>query len=143
MNNQLKGTVTLINDRVKFSCISRDNQQIAVDYTKPIGDEEGYTSLELFLLSLAACSGTAVAILLRKMGKDLSGLKVNVEGERRTEHPTYFERIALHFELKSKDAQESDLEKAIVLSEKNICPVWNMIKDIVKINYNFKIIRIH
>jgi putative redox protein len=142
MSNQLTASATLINDKVKFSGVSRDNKEIIIDYVKPIGDGEGYTSLELFLISLATCSGTAVSLMLRKMRKDVSGLKISTYGERREEHPTYFKKILIHFELESKDAEASDMEKAIKISEDSICPVWNMVKNNVEIISEFEIIRI-
>lgn len=142
MSNQLTGVATLINDKVKFSGVSRDNKEIIIDYVKPIGDGEGYTSLELFLISLATCSGSSVSSLLRKMHKDVNGLKITTYGERREEHPTYFKKILIHFELKSKDAEAPDMEKAIKISEESICPVWNMVKNNVEINYEYEIIRV-
>lgn len=141
MSDQLMVTASLINDKVKFKGTSRSNPEILLDYTPPIGDGEGYTSLELVLISLASCSGTAIALLLRKMRKDVSGLQINVKGNRREQHPTYFEKIYLEFNLISKDTEDSELEKVIKLSEESICPVWNMIKNNVEISYEYKIIK--
>jgi len=142
MSNQLTAVATLINDKVKFSGISMDNPEVIIDYVKPIGDGEGYTSLELFLISLATCSGTSVLSLLRKMQKDVSGLKVFANGERREQHPTYFKKILLHFELQSKDAETSNMEKALKISEESICPVWNMVKNNVEISFTYDIIKV-
>lgn len=142
MNNQLTAVATLINDKVKFSGISRDNDEIIIDYVKPIGDGEGYTSLELFLISLATCAGSTISQMLRKMHKDVSGLKVSTYGERREEHPTYFEKILIKLELKSKDVEASHMEKAIKLAEETYCPVWNMVKNNLEISYEYDIIKI-
>lgn len=140
MSNNLTATVELINDKVKFSGVSGANNPIIIDYVPPIGDGEGYTSLELFLISLATCSGTSVTLMLRKMQKDVTGLKITTNGERRDTHPTYFKKIFIHFELLSKDVKAEDMERAIKLSEESICPVWNMVKNNVEISYDFKII---
>lgn len=141
MSDQLMVSASLIDDKVKFKGGSRSNPEIVLDYTPPIGNGEGYTSLELVLISLASCSGTAIALLLRKMRKDVSELKINVTGNRREQHPTYFEKIHLEFNLVSKDVEDIDLEKVIKLSEESICPVWNMIKGNVEISYEYKIVR--
>ena len=141
MSDQLMVTASLIDDKVKFKGVSRSNPEIILDYTPPIGNGEGYTSLELVLISLASCSGTAIALLLRKMRKDVSDLKINVTGNRREQHPTYFEKIHLEFDLVSKDVEDLELEKVIKLSEESICPVWNMIKNNVEISYEYKITR--
>ncbi len=141
MSEQLMVTTSLMNEKVKFKGVSGFNPEIILDYTPPIGDGEGYTSLELFLISLASCSGTAIALLLRKMRKDVSGLRINVKGSRREQHPTYFEKIHLEFNLVSKNAEDVDLEKAIKLSEESVCPVWNMVKNNVEISYEYIIVR--
>lgn len=142
MSNQLTASASLINEKVKFKGVSRSNPEIIVDYVPPIGDGEGYTSLELLLVSLASCSGTSIALLLRKMRKDVSGLKINAKGDRREQHPTYFEKINLEFILESRDAEDSDIEKAIKISEEQLCPVWNMLKNNVEISCEYKIVRI-
>jgi putative redox protein len=142
MSQQLTVSARLANQKVKFIGSSGSNPEIILDYTPPLGDGEGYTSLELFLISLASCSGSTITTLLRRMRKDVSGLIVNVRGDRREQHPTYFEKIYLEFILESKDAEDPDIEKAIKLSEESFCPVWNMIKNNVEINSGYKIVRV-
>lgn len=95
MEKPLAVSIELMNQKVKFACRTRDQQPISVDYTPPIGDGEGYTSLELLLISLATCVGTGVLTLLRKMRKEISGLQIGASGVRRTTHPTSFETIEL------------------------------------------------
>jgi putative redox protein len=141
MSDQLMIIASLANEKVKFIGSSRNNPEITLDYTPPIGDGEGYTSLELFLISLASCSGTSIAVILRKMRKDVSGLTITVKGDRREQHPTYFEKIHMEFNLSTKDVEGPELEKAIKLSEESFCPVWNMIKNNVEISYDYKIVK--
>ncbi|MBI6871813.1 OsmC family protein [Clostridium aciditolerans] len=140
MSNNLTVTADLINDKVKFSGLSRDNHEVIIDYVHPIGNGEGYTPLELFLISLATCSGMTLTLLLRKMHKDVSELKVIASGERRATYPTYFKSIQLSFELASKDVQPHDIEKALKLSEESLCPIWNMVKNNVDISSEYNII---
>jgi putative redox protein len=141
MLQQLTASARLVNQKVKFIGTSGSNPEIVLDYIPPLGDGEGYTPLELFLISLASCSGSTIIALLKNMKKDVSGLKVNARGNRREQHPTYFEKIHLEFILESKDAGDSDIEKAISLSEESVCPVWNMNKNNVEISSEYKIIR--
>jgi putative redox protein len=140
MNNNLTVTADLINDNVKFSGVSRDNHEIMIDSMSPIANDNGYTPIELFLLSLATCSGMTIILLLRKMHKNVLGLKVIASGDRRDTPPTYFKSILLKFELESKDVHSDDMEKVLKLSEKSMCPVWNMVKDTVDISCEFKIL---
>ena len=49
---------------VRFSGSARDLPAVSADYFPPLGEGQGYTGLELLLLSLAACSATAIVPLL-------------------------------------------------------------------------------
>lgn len=132
--------VELINQKVKFKTSSRENEAIIIDYIPPVGDGEGYMPLELLLISLASCSGSTVATLLRKMRKNITGFKVNAIGTRREEHPTGFKEIKLIFKVESNDIEISDVEKAIKMSEETFCPVWCMLKNNVEITWDISII---
>jgi putative redox protein len=132
----LTTSVELLNDKFKFSGIARDNQPIQVDYNKPMGDGEGYTSLELFLISLSTCSASSIVFLVRKMNKTIKTLKVSAIGERRTEHPTCFSSITLSFDIYT-DALPQEIDHAIKLSEEKFCPVWAMIKNNVEVKIGY------
>ena len=135
-------TVNLTNQKVQFTGMSKSNpdRPIAFDFKPPIGDGQGYNGLELLLMSFAGCSGTAIAYLLRKMGKSISGLKVNAKGIRRDQPPIKFERVFLEFILNSKDSKDADIQKAIQLAEDSFCPVWQMVKNNVEVTTEYKII---
>ena len=139
MSEQLEVTVNLTNQKVQFTGISRSNPPITFDYDSPLGDGQGYTGLEMLLMSLAACSGTSIIALLRNMKKNVSGFRVNGKGIRRSEHPTSFQKIFLEYTLNSKDAEDKDIEKAIQLSEEKYCPVWDMVKNNVEVITEYKI----
>lgn len=135
-------TVRLINEKVRFTGVSLANPEhpITIDYVPPLGDGMGLRGLELFLLSFAGCSATAVVGLLRKMGKTISGFEVKAKGIRSEKPPIKFEKIFIEFILKSKDTKETDLQKVIQLAEQSVCPVWQMIKNSVEVIPEYKII---
>jgi putative redox protein len=140
MSETLTASATLINQKVKFEGRGGENPPVILDYTPPYGDNEGYTSLQLFLISLCSCSGTALIFLLRKMQKTITDFSVSASGERREEHPTYFKSINLEFTINSPDTSDEDVQKVIALSEEKLCPVWGMIKNTVPVENAFKII---
>jgi putative redox protein len=135
-------TVRLINQKIKFTGVSKGNpdQPVTFDYRPPLGDGQGYSGLELLLMSLSGCSATAVVYLLRKMRKTVSGLEVKAKGIRREQPPIKFEKIYLEFILNSKDTGDADIKKAILLAEESVCPVWQMIKDNVEVVSEYRII---
>lgn len=139
-NEQVEVAVTLTNDKVQFSGVARSNPAVTFDYKPPLGDGQGYTGLEMLLMSLAACSGTSVVYLLRKMGKHVSGLQVNAQGTRRSQHPTSFETMLLEFVLHSDDVQDPDMREVIRLSEQSVCPVWAMLKNSAEITTKYSIV---
>ena len=137
----LNTEIKLVNDKIHFIGKAKDNEPVNIDYSSPIGDDLGYTSLELFLLSLSSCIGSSLAILLRKMNKTISGLEIKAQGVRRTQHPTSFEKITLDILLTSDDVTNQSVDRALALSEDSICPVWAMIKNSVEVVTNYSIVR--
>ena len=124
----LNANAKLIDDKMKFECIAGEGHKIFTDYTPPYGGGDGPTSLELFLASLCSCFGGTVAVLLRQAGKKVDEISVSADGKRREQHPTCFESICINVKIKSADAQQEDISKAVELAEQSICPVAAMIK---------------
>ncbi len=133
MAEEVEVTVNLTNQKVQFTGVAGSNPAITCDCKPPIGDGAGYTGLELLLVSLAACSGTSVVHVLRKMRKSISRFEIRAKGIRREQHPTCFDKIDIEFVLHSPDAEDADIQKAIQLSEETYCPVWAMLKNNVEV----------
>ena len=135
-SKELSATIKLINSRLNFEGLVEGNKPISIDYIPPLGDNLGYTSLELLLLSFSSCLGTAILTFLRKMQKLISEFEISANGIRNEDHPTGFKSISIDIHIKSADVNESDLKKVIGLAEEKYCPVWSMIKGNVEINFN-------
>jgi putative redox protein len=140
MGEQLEITVNSTDERVRCNGVAGSNPAVTFDYREPVGGGQGYTPLEMLLMSLAVCSVTSIVYLLGKMRKTIAGFKVNAKGLRRDIHPTSLEKIHLEFVLSSCDASDADVQKAIRLSEETYCPVWAMLKNNVEITTGYKII---
>jgi putative redox protein len=138
-SKEVISSVELINDKLNFKGGVEDNQPVLIDYVPPYGDGNGYTSLELFLLSLSSCLGSSLLTLIRRSGKTVTGLRIDSKGYRKTEHPTSFKIIELKVYIKSSDVESLDVDKAIKFSEDILCPVWNMIKGNVEVNVSYEI----
>jgi putative redox protein len=136
---ELNSSIILLNDRLHFTGSVDSNEPVSIDYTPPLGDNLGYTSLELLLLSLSSCVGSSVLTFLRKMRKTISGCDIQCRGIRREEHPTCFKTILLTINLKSPDTTPEDLAKVLKLSEDTYCPVWALLKGNVDISVNYNI----
>jgi putative redox protein len=136
----LEVSVNSTNQRLGYTGALRSHPAIPIDYIPPFGDGQGYTPLEMLLMSLGACSGGTIGLLLRKMGKTVTAIKVNAKGTRRDQHPTSFTTIHLEFIVTSADVKDADMQKSIKLAEESVCPVWAMVKGNAEIVTQYKII---
>jgi putative redox protein len=134
----LTASVRLLNEKLHFEGNVEGNQPVSIDYIPPFGDNLGYTSLELFLLSLSSCAGTAILVLLRKMNKQIGKFEINSEGERKESHPTGFHTISMVVKIDSPDIVPADLAKVSSMIE-NICPVLSMLDKSIKTRISFKL----
>ncbi len=139
-SKELNTSIILINEKLNFTGIVEKNSPVSIDYTPPLGDNLGYTSLELLLLSLSSCVGSSMLTFLRKMKKTITGLEIHAKGIRKEDHPTGFKTIILEINLKSTDTMADDMEKVIKLSEETYCPVWSMLKGNVEVVTKYNII---
>jgi putative redox protein len=127
-SKELIASIILLNDKLHFEGKADGNNPVSIDYTPPLGDNLGFNSLELLLLSLSSCVGSAVLTFLRKMNKTITACEISAKGIRREEHPTGFKTISLFINLSSSDTTTDDLNKVLKLSEETYCPVWAMLK---------------
>ncbi len=136
----LEVAVQSTNQKLGYTGVLRSHPPIPIDYIPPLGDGQGYTPLEMLLMSLGSCSGGTLGLLLRKRGKTVTAIKVNAKGTRREQHPTSFKTIHLEFLVTSADVTDADMQKSIKLAEESVCPVWAMVKGNAEITTGYKII---
>jgi putative redox protein len=114
---------------------------VAIDYPLPAdATVTGMTPLQLLLSSLAACSGSTLALLLKRMGQEPDSLEVTARGSRRDEHPTVLTSIQLEFELSGNAVTEDSVRKALAVAEDQLCPVWAMLKAGTPISASFRVV---
>jgi hypothetical protein len=53
-SKELKTSIRLLNEKLHFEGKADGNEPVSIDYTPPLCDNLGYTSLELLLLSLSS-----------------------------------------------------------------------------------------
>jgi putative redox protein len=136
---ELEASIKLVNDKLNFIAEVEGNKPISIDYIPPLGDNLGYTSLELLLLSFSSCIGSALLVVLRKMKKTINRLEINAKGIRKETHPTSFKTIFIDIKLISPDTVSTELDKVLKISEEQLCPVWSMIKGNVEVKIQYSI----
>jgi putative redox protein len=121
--------------------ISDGDHEVTIDYPLPGADADlkGMTPLRLLLASLAGCSGSSVAVLLRRDGQPVERVEVTARGQRRDEHPTVITAIDLEFVVHG-EVDPARVEHALMLSEATICPVWAMLKSGTPVTSSFSVV---
>jgi putative redox protein len=134
MKKQLQVSLVSVNDAVRFQASAPEKESIVVDYFSPPEDKEGYTSLELLLISAASCLATVVKLTAAsRLKKSITAMEVKAVGIRRDEFPTDFTKISIDIRCISDDLDQAALEDLIRTGKKSLCPVFAMLKDEIDI----------
>ncbi len=78
---------------------------------------------ELLLVSLAGCMAMDVIAIMRKKRQQVSGYDIEVQGQRRADHPRAFTRIELVHRFTGSDLSREAAERSIELSVTKYCSV--------------------
>jgi putative redox protein len=92
------------------------------------GSNRGPRPKPLTLVSLAGCTGMDVISILRKMKVVPVYFNVAVEGELTDEHPKYYHKIRIIYELKGDRIEREKVEKAVNLSRERYCGVHELLR---------------
>ena len=134
----LKVKIKSQNERMHYLASCDENEIISIDYTPPMGDEKGYTSLELLLIALSSCIASTAGVLLRSNGIKIREIEADATGYRRKEHPLGFESIIINMIFYSQDLRMENLDEVLNVVS-TIAPVWNMLKESVRIEVKYEI----
>jgi putative redox protein len=104
------------------------------------GGNNGPRPKPLVLAALAGCTGMDVVLVLKKMRVELEYFNISVEGEEREEHPKYYHKIHVIYELKGKHLDMEKAEKAVILSRDKYCAVFALLRFGAEITYEIRIL---
>ena len=114
--------------------------KVAIDYPPPMGEDQGFTSLELLMVSLASCSSHSIQYVMSTMGMKVEDIRAEAVGQRRVDqHPTVVTSIALKYLIKGSGLQKAKVEEAIRMAEEKYCPVWAMLKPATAITWKVEV----
>ncbi len=114
-------------------------QTIQLDSTKDKTAAIGLSPVELVLQALGGCTAMDVVSILQKMRRAIKSLTLEIEAERREEHPRIFTHIHILYKLVSPNATENEFARAIRLSEEKYCSVSGMLRPTVKITTSYEL----
>lgn len=136
MEIELNVSVGGLQGRMQMTGRGHTGHEVAIDYTPPLGGDQGFTSLELLLVSLGSCSAHTIKFLLEKMGKTVEKLDVRVTGKRRMDqHPTVVTSAHLTYDIAGTGLDRATIDKVVKMAEEQYCPVWAMLRNNVAITW--------
>jgi putative redox protein len=97
------------------------------------GQGKGLRPKALMLSSLAGCAGMDIASLLKKMRAEVDDFKIDVEGTLTEENPKYYDRVKVTFRFFGSDFKKGRIEKAVKMSEEQLCGVMEMFRHFAEI----------
>ncbi len=96
--------------------------------------------MQAVLAAVGACTAMDVISILRKKRQQVTGYKVQVNGERRTDqHPKVFTRIEVVHQVWGHDVSPAAVEEAVRLSDTKYCSVHAMLEPAVELTSRFEI----
>ena len=96
--------------------------------------EKGPGPMDSLLLALAGCMAVDVQVILERSRVPLTGLEVQVTGERAQTHPKRYTRIRLGYRVEGPGKEhQGKVERAISLSEEKFCSVLHSLRPDIEI----------
>jgi putative redox protein len=127
---------------LQFVGDAQSGHAMIMDGDKSVGGENtGPRPMELLLIAAGGCSGMDVISILNKKKQDVTGLEINVSGNKAEEYPKKFTEITVEFIVKGRKIEESAVKRAVELSMTKYCSVKATLEGTAKINYSFKILQ--
>ncbi|MBS3946106.1 MAG: OsmC family protein [Melioribacter sp.] len=125
---------------VTFMGKTDSNHWVVMDGPEDFGGSNaGIRPKELILLSLAGCSGSDIAVILKKKKINIDGFEMNITADVQETHPQVYTKINLEYVFYGKGIPKEAVERAIELSLKTYCSVTAMLQKAVEITHTYRI----
>jgi putative redox protein len=137
---ELKAKVTYING-MQFVGEADSGHAIIMDGPPETGGKNtGLRPTELLLIGTGGCSGMDVVSILKKKKQNVTGVEINIDGQKSEDYPQKFTEIKIEFIIKGRNISEEAVKRAIQLSMDKYCSVKATLEGSAKIDYTYKII---
>ncbi len=106
------------------------------------GKDTGFRPMELLLIGLGGCSGMDIVSILKKKKEDVTGLEINIKGEKAENYPKKFTDIDIEFVVKGRNISEEAVKRAVNLSMERYCSVKATLEGSAKISFSYRIVEV-
>jgi len=125
---------------VTFMGKADSNHWVSMDGPEEFGGSNaGTRPKELLLLALGGCTGSDVAVILKKKKINVDGFDIFLNAEVQESHPQVYTKINLEYVFYGKDIPAEAVERAIELSQKTYCSVTAMLQKSIDITHSYRI----
>jgi putative redox protein len=104
------------------------------------GQNKGFRPMELLLVGFGGCTGMDVISILRKKRQKVTGLEMNVRGEKSEGYPKIYREVHIEYVVNGVGIQPEAVERAIQLSLEKYCSVGATLAKAGKIIHSYRII---
>lgn len=127
-------------DGLRFEATAGSGHLVAMDGDAQFGGRNsGVRPMELLLVGLGGCTGMDVISILKKKRQDVTGLVINVNGEKAESHPKKFTDIRIEFVIRGRSISEEAVRRAIELSMDKYCSVKATLEGTAKVDFGYRI----
>lgn len=114
-----------------------DGHTIVMDAPERVGGEDlGPIPKPFVLTALSGCTGMDIVAILRKKGKELSGLLIKVEGEISKQPPIEYVAAHVTYEFEGAPEDKDEALEAVRVSQEKYCGVSHMLKKIMPVTWD-------
>ena len=104
------------------------------------GHNKGFRPMELLLVAFGGCSGMDAISILRKKRQNVTGLEMNVKGEKADSYPHVYKEVHIEYVVKGKGVEKEAVERAVNLSLEKYCSVGATLGKTGKITHSYRIV---
>jgi putative redox protein len=138
--DMVEAKVSLVKD-MQFEGIASSGHRLTMDADEVVGGHNtGFRPMELLLVGFGGCTGMDVISILRKKRQQLTGLEMNIKGEKADEYPKVYKNVHIEYIVKGKTVQKEAVERAIGLTLEKYCSVGATLSKTAKITHSYRII---
>jgi len=136
----VEAKVTLVGG-MQFEGDSSSGHKLQMDADDSSGGKnKGFRPMELLLVGFGGCSGMDVISILRKKRQNVSGLEMNVKGEKADSYPHVYKEVHIEYVVKGRGVEKDAVERAITLSLDKYCSVGATLGKAGQITHSYRIV---
>ncbi len=121
---------------LRFDCLAGSGKSTTLDSGPQM---IAPSPIEALLIALAGCTAMDVISILRKKRQQVTAYTVDIQGERRTEHPKAYTSIHIMHRFRGRALDAGAIAHAIDLSHTKYCSVQGTLDPAIPVTNEFEI----